>query len=182
MDIFDIRKTLESFRVIVDNREQNTPRAAERYAAFGLYERATLDFGDYCGNVTFPDDRPLYDRETRLKPACVVERKMSLDELAQCFTRGRDRFGREFERARNNSAKVYLLVEGGSWEAINNHRYKSRLNPTAFRASLIAFMARYDASVIFCKADTSGALIRELLYRDIKERLNNGEYDHYKGG
>lgn len=177
MEIFDIKDTLNTFRVIVDNREQKTPKAASRYAAFGTYERATLDFGDYCGNVTFTDGKPLYDREKRLTPSCVVERKMSLDELAQCFTRGRDRFQREFERARNNSAKVYLLVEGGSWEAINNHRYKSRLNPAAFRASLIAFMVRYDADVVFCKADTSGSLIREILFRDIKERLNNGDFD-----
>lgn len=180
MDIFDIKEALNTFRVIVDNREQKTPKAAGRYAAFGTYERATLDYGDYCGNIILPDGKPLYDCEKRLTPSCVVERKMSLDELAQCFTRGRERFQREFERARNNRAKVYLLVEGGSWEAINNHRYKSRLNPTAFRASLIAFMVRYDADVVFCKADTSGSLIREILFRDIKEKLNNGDFDYYE--
>jgi len=29
---------------------------------------------------------------------------------------------------------------------------------------------------VFCKADTSGALIKEILYRDMKERLERGEY------
>lgn len=177
MDIWEQKEILNSFRVIVDRREQKTPKAADRYATFGTYERGTLDYGDYAGNLTLTDGKTVLDTSERVTPACVIERKMNLDELAQCFTRGRDRFRREFERAKNNSAKVYLLIENGSWEAINNHRYKSRLNPAAFRASLIAFMVRYGADVVFCKAETSGALIREILFRDMKERVENGEFN-----
>ena len=95
----------------------------------------------------------------------------SLDELAGCFTRDRDRFRREMERAISSNAKVYLLIENASWEAILNHRYRSRFNPEAFKASLTAWTARYGLIPVFCKADTSGMLIREILYREIKERL-----------
>lgn len=175
MDVFTQREILETFRIIIDNREHNTPRAAERYAAFGKYEKATLSYGDYCGNVQLPSGA-VYNTSETVLPRCVIERKMSLDELAGCFTRGRDRFRREFERARNAQAKVYLLVEGGSWEAIMNHRYRSRFRPEAFKASLTAWMVRYDASVVFCKTETAGPLIREILYRDMKERLEKGEY------
>jgi hypothetical protein len=38
-------------------------------------------------------------------------------------------------------------------------------------------MVRYDLQVIFCKEDTSPTLIREILYRDLKERLTKGEFD-----
>ena len=177
MDPFEIKESLSTFRVIADTREQSTARAKERFQSFGVpVQRATLYYCDYCGNITLPDGSELLDVTQTLRPQCCIERKMSLDELAACFTRGRDRFRREFERATEAGAKVYLLVEGASWEALNNHRYRSKYNPEAFRASLIAWSIRYDMTPVFCKADSSGALIREILYRDIKERLENGTY------
>lgn len=177
MDVFEIEDTLKSFSVLIDTREQATPRATERFTAFGVpYKRATLKYSDYCGNVILPGGRPLYDPSVTISPRCCIERKMSLDELATCFTRGRDRFRREFERAREAEAVVYLLVENGSWEAIANHRYRSRFNSDAFLASLVAWMIRYDLRPIFCKAGTSGRMIKEILFRDMKGRLERGEY------
>jgi hypothetical protein len=40
----------------------------------------------------------------------------------------------------------------------------------------MAWMIRYGAGILFCKEDTSGQLIREVLYRDLKERIESGEY------
>lgn len=177
MNGYEITEALGTFRIIADTREQNTPRAKERFKAFGVpIERATLSYGDYCAQITLPGGELFVTADT-IKPACVIERKMSLDELAACFTRGRDRFRREFERARETGAKIYLLTEGGSFEAIINHRYRSKFNPSAFLASLTAWCVRYDATPIFCKADSSGRIIREVLFRDIKERLERGEYE-----
>lgn len=177
MDPFEIKDTLESFRIIADTREQNTPRASDRFAAFGVpVQRATLAYCDYCGNVTLPDGSDLLDISSTLRPKCCIERKMSLDELAMCFTRGRDRFRREFEKVMENGAKCYLLVENGSFEAIEKHRYRSKYNEKAFMASLIAWTIRYDLSVIFCRPAMTGTLIREILYRDIKERMERGEF------
>lgn len=176
MDRFDIMDTMQTMRVIADTREQANPRAVERFAALGpSLERATLDYGDYCANVTLPDGRPLYDISGRITPACVIERKMSLDETVACFTRDRMRFEREFQRARDAGAKIYLLIEDGSWDAIRRHEYRSRFRPKAFIASLTAWMARYDTTVVFCRPGYSGQMIREILYRDIKERLGRGE-------
>lgn len=42
--------------------------------------------------------------------------------------------------------------------------------------SVIAFMVRYNLNIIFCKEETSGDLIKEILYRDLKERLERGEF------
>lgn len=177
MDAFEVADALKTFSVIVDTREQSTPKASVRYKAFGVpYERATLQYGDYCGQITLPDGGQLHDTSGTIRARCVIERKMSLDELAMCFTRGRDRFRREFERARDADAKVYLLVEGGSWEAIAGHRYKSRFQPEAFKASLVAWMVRYDMTPVFCRSDSSGWVIKEILFRDIKDALERGEY------
>lgn len=176
MDTFELNDVLASFSIIVDRREQNTPRLKERCESFGVpWNRSTLNYGDYAANVII-NGIPVYDVAKTVFPRTVIERKYSLDELAMCFTRGRDRFRREFERASANSAKIYLLVENASWEAIINHRYRSRYNERAFLASITAWCVRYGAVPIFCKHTTSGALIKELLYRDIKERLERGEY------
>lgn len=176
MDHFEQQEVLQSFRIIADTREHNTPKASERYESFGVpVQRATMNYGDYCANIILPGGS-LHDISATVSAKCYVERKMSLDELAGCFTRGRERFQREFERAAENGAKGYLLVEGGSWEAILNHRYRSRLGSKAFLASIVAWMVRYDLTPIFCKEGTSGMMIKELLYRDIKERLQSGDY------
>lgn len=178
MDALSIEQALNSFSVIVDNREQNTPKARERYEALGVpYGRATLRYGDYCGNITLPGGEALYNINEPISAKCVIERKMSLDEAAACFTRERDRFRREFERAKEAQAKTFLLIEGGSWEAIYQHRYRSKFNPSAFAASLEAWVIRYDLTLIFCKPETSGRLIKELLYRELKNQLETGVFD-----
>ncbi len=50
------------------------------------------------------------------------------------------------------------------------------MNAAAFLASVMAFMIRYNMNLIFCKEETSGDLIKEILYRDLKERLERGEF------
>ena len=176
MDHFEVTEVLNTFQILVDNREQATPKAVERYKSFGVpYKRATLNYGDYCGIITL-NDSEIYDTAHSVKASCVIERKMSLDELAMCFTRGRDRFRREMERAASNNSTVYLLVENATYEGIIKHRYRSKFSPSAFLASLTAWTVRYNLRPIFCKADTSGQLIKEILYRDMKERLERGEY------
>ena len=59
MDLFDVHDILDSFRVVVDNREQMTPRAAHRLKAIEApIERGTLNYGDYAANVDI-DGKPL---------------------------------------------------------------------------------------------------------------------------
>jgi hypothetical protein len=101
---------------------------------------------------------------------------MSLDELAGCFTRSRARFEREFQRAEEHNAKVFLLVESANYEMVYRHNYRSRFRPKSYIASLCAWVVRYNLIPVFCEPGTSAKLIREFLYRDIKERLEKGEY------
>ena len=178
MDIFNQKKVLDSFEILVDTREQDTERAHRRYASFGApIRRATLNYGDYTYNAVLPDGRQIYDPSCTISPLCAVERKMDLDELAGCYTRSRDRFRHEFERAQKNGGRIYILCENANWENLLNGKYRSRIHANAFAASATAWMVRYNAGLIFCKEETSGRLIREILYRDLKERLERGEFD-----
>ena len=166
----DIENCLQSMIILVDTREQPSERAQKRYKAFERpYRRQKLDFGDYSAEFTLPDGQIATVN-------AAIERKMNLEELSSCLTTDRDRFRREFERAQAAGASIYLLVENATWENLINGKYKTRFNKKAFLGSITAWIARYNIKPIFCKAETSGQLIREILYREVKKRLEAGDY------
>lgn len=178
MRLRDINAVLNSMTVLVDSREQDTDRARWRYASIGLpVERCVLDYGDYTYNATLPDGRRIYDISGRIQPATSIERKMNLDELADCFGAGRDRFEREFLRAKEANAQMWLLVEGGSWENVYDHKYRSRMTPASLAGSILAYCERYDMHLIFCTERTTGRIIRGILARCLEDRLKAGEFD-----
>lgn len=176
MERDEMRSILSSMIVLVDRREQPTKRAQRRYEAFGVpYRRATLSYGDYTYNVLLPDGSWMFDEDQTIYPTVAIERKMNLDELASCFTHSRERFEREFQRAKDQGARIFLLVENASWENLMNGKYSSRFNQRAFFASLCSWMIRYNIQPVFCKEESTGKIIRELLFRDLKNRLELGE-------
>lgn len=172
MTPFEVDECMKTFTIISDTREQQTDRTKWRYESMGVpVRRATLSYGDYCGNVLLPSGNWMYDETSTITPKCIVERKFALDELASCFTHGRDRFQREFQRAIDNQARIFLLVENANWENLLNGKYRSKFHPNAFAASLESWMMKYNINLIFCKEETSGRLIKDLLYREMKHRL-----------
>ena len=170
------KNVLASMVILVDRREQPTERAQRRYKSFSVpYRRATLSYGDYSYNVQLPDGRWLFDEAQTISPIVAIERKMNLDELASCFTHTRERFEKEFKRANDQKARIILLVENASWENLMNGKYSSKFNQNAFFASLCSWIVRYDIQLVFCKEETSGRIIQELLYRDLKNRIENDQ-------
>ena len=183
----EIEQVLSTMEVVVDNREQPNRRAENRYKTFGVpFSRCTLNYGDYTYNAELPNGNKIYSLEETIKPCVAVERKMNLEELSGCFTERadseskdlgvRNRFEKELYRAKENGSKIYLLVEDSTWEKLILGNYNTKFNANSFLASLTAYIARYDLSIIFCKHETSGKLIKEILYRELKERLKNGVY------
>ena len=172
---------LESMIVLVDTREKPTERAKKRYEALGAsYERRTLSYGDYTYNAQLPNGEWLFKDDETVCGYAIVERKESLDELASCLTHSRDRFEREFQRAKDHGARIFLLVENATWENLLAGRYRSQFNEKAFFASLCAWLVRYDLQLVFCKEETSGKIIKELLYRDLKQRIMDGFFDEHR--
>lgn len=170
MNPFEVSRALKNLTLIVDTREQDTDRLRRRIRQTGLsFVRQKLDFGDYSAKTTL-DNGTEFD----ISSSVSIERKMNLDELCNCYCKGRKRFTREFERAKSAGAKVYLLIENANWEKAYNGSYRSKMSPQALTASLFAWLARYNCQIVFCKEETSGKIIREILYREMKERLENG--------
>ena len=170
MNHFEVVSALESMTLLVDTREQPTQNLQRRIAVSGLpAERKKLDAGDYSCKCILPDGN-----ELDFSKYVVIERKMSIGELCLCFGKERGRFEREFERAAEAGTKIYLIVEGGSWENIYSGKYRSKMTPQALVASIDAFRSRYGMQLDFCKPETTGKLIRDILYRELKEYLEKG--------
>lgn len=173
MNNFDVEKTLESLVVTIDTREQDTDYLKRRIEDMQCpTERKCLNYGDYSCMCTLPSGEVL-DFSTK----AVVERKMNLDELCLCFGKERKRFKTEFERAKVDKCRVYLLIENATWEHAILGKYRSKYNSAALIASILAWIPRYNMIPVMCKAETSGKLIKEILYRELKEYL-----EHYKEG
>jgi len=167
----EVENALKDLVLLLDTREQPSQKLDKRLKDIGLpHKRIKLNFGDYsaeCGDIS-------------LINSVVIERKMNLAELAMCLGTQRGRFEREFERAKEAGAKIYLLVENANWDVLLSEdaykRYcRSKYPSKAMLASLMAWSARYNMSVVFCNEQNTGHLIKEILYREMKERLSNGE-------
>lgn len=166
----DVEASLKSMVCLVDTREQDTPAFRERVSHFDQWERYKLDAGDYSAKFLLPNGEWFY-------LPVAIERKYAIDELCQCYCRERRRFEREFERAYEARNKLYLLVEGGTWENIYQGKYRSHMTSNALVASILAWLARYDCQLLFCQKKTSGQLIKDILYREGKEALEKIEVD-----
>lgn len=167
MTYAEVNDVLASMVIIYDTREQPTPALMRRLSAFPCEtKREMCGFGDYTAACTLPDGS-----EYSLNGVVAIERKMSLDELSRNFTAGRDRFAREFDRAKDNGGKLYLLVENASWDMLFAGRYKTKFNRDSYIASLMAWQARYGTQVLFCTSEISQMVIYKVLRYELKERL-----------
>lgn len=168
----EIKDTLATMVILVDSREHDTPALRKRLNATGRpVDRVALTSGDYSCKIVLPDGTGV-----SLADKLIIERKMGADEITQNFTKHRDRFIREFDRFKALGGKPYLLIENTSWEDIINHKYRSKLDPKAFIASLMAWQARYGTHILFCKPETTGYLMERVFYYEVKEMLERGDF------
>lgn len=160
----EIKEKLKTFEIIVDTREHEEKAIIQHFAdkKIPTISRA-LSIGDYSiqlDGITYESD-------------IAFECKMSLDELSNNFTAERERFEREFLRAKANGTKVFLLIENGSWDKIKKHEYRSKLEPKAFMGSLLQWGARYNITVMFCESSQSAELIYSTFYYWLKNKLEH---------
>lgn len=168
------RAILKQMGVLADTREQVWGHVKAALEGAGCpVERGKLDQGDYTAFVPmsafpgFQDVPGLYS----LQDEVVIERKANLDEIAGNFTTGRDRFEREFIRAKSKGIKVYLLIENASWADIFSHNYHSQLNPKSLEGSLRSWQAKYNVSIEFCRPEESARAIYNILHYWLKAKL-----------
>lgn len=166
---------LDSMVILVDTREHPNKRFESRVADLGYpWERTKLCFGDYSCKYT-----DVSGKIATMADKVAIERKQDGNELAMCFGTQRSRFEREFKRAHEAGAIIYLLVEEECWESLyagrygKSEKYRSKLNPRALVASIHSWQARYRMNLQFCEADTTGMLIADILRYELREALEN---------
>ena len=155
---------MKTFTNCVDSLEKPTERSRLRYKQFGCpYKTQRLNFGDYGAILYLPDG-------SQYEVPVKIERKSGWTEICGNFTHDRDRFVREFERAKGAGQKIVLLIED-TLEKAYAGKYRSQMYPQALVASLFTWLARYDCQLILCKSELSGRVIKDLLYREAREAL-----------
>ena len=162
----ELQNLLRELKIIIDRREKVNGHITELFKqkGIGVIER-NLDVGDYScqlGDKTFEHD-------------FVIERKANLDEICGNLTADRDRFEREFLRAKaHGNTKVFLLIEDSSWEDILCHNYQSKFKPLSLIASLLTWQVRFNLTIIMCKKETSAKIIYDTLYYAAREVILYG--------
>lgn len=149
--------------IIYDTREQDLHIIRELESRGITCIRRKLDFGDY----SFEVDGISYERKI------VIERKGSLDEIIGNFTKGRDRFRKEFTRS--SGCRVVLMVESSQGQ-IEAGQYRSRMKPADLKSFLHTWCNKFQLSLIlvdrYNACDTMLQLFRKC-YMEAKEDDSN---------
>jgi ERCC4-type nuclease len=163
------KQLLKSLVVLVDTREQNSSHITGYFNSNGIsFMPHKLDSFDY--SVMIPANPELgIVRDLYFNKQIGIERKANLEELSGNLTQCRERFEREFERI--PQARKYLLIEGGSYSDIFTNNYSTKLNSTAFAASLMTFQCRFGLNVSFVPKEHSGKFIYGIMHYFVREQL-----------
>lgn len=156
----------EDMLIIIDSREQKYKHITKYLDSIGVpWKVEKLDVGDYSFEL------PNYPH-LELDRKYIVELKGSLDEVAGNFTKDRARFQRMFERLEDNQV-IHLVLENFTWQRLLNGSYRSKFNPKAFKASLIAWSIKYDFKYHLVTKRDSGEIIYEILEKELRHYLDN---------
>lgn len=161
----ELTAKLKDLQIIADSREQVNNHLTDYWDKKKVpYFTRKLDIGDYSAQLG----------EMTLEKDVVIERKRNLDEICGNLTADRDRFEREFLRAKALGTKVFLIVENATWTDIYLQNYRSQLTPKSLMASLMSWQVRFNITVIFCEPENTPRLIHQILYYAAREQLLNG--------
>ena len=156
---------LASLKIIADSREQVNNHLTGYWDRKQVpYFTRKLDVGDYSCQI----DDMTFEKDF------AIERKRNIDEICGNLAGDRDRFEREFLRAKANGTKVFLIIEDATWSDIYLHNYRSKLPPKSLMASLMSWQVRFNITVIFCESENTPRLIHQILYYAAREQLLNG--------
>lgn len=165
----DMKKILENIVILVDSREQKWSHIKLYLKQNNIpYEIKNLDFGDYSFKISKMESLDI--EEQSFEKEIAIERKNSLSEISGNFTRGRDRFKREFKRG---GMSIRLMIENDNYGDIKKHNYNTKINPNSLVASLHSFQEEFNSPFIFIDKDSSGEYIYKTFYYYLRNKLKN---------
>jgi len=150
--------------MISDTREQKNKHILDYLDSINVpYITQKLDTGDYSFIL------PHYPH-LNLDRKVLIEKKNSLDEICGNFTKGRERFAREFERVSDDES-MHLVIEQATWKKLLGGSYRSKLPAKSLMASVLSYSIRYDFKTWFVQPTECGELMYNILKYELRERL-----------
>lgn len=144
--------------IIVDTREKKNQHILNRLDKLGIkYIVQKLDYGDYSfiwNGIDYSDK-------------VVVERKATFSEIAGNFTKGKQRFKNEFERAK--WANVYLVIEEPE-SCLNSHSYRSSMPVKELKGKIKTWCNKYQLKLKYTTKEQSADLILSCFREFIKKQ------------
>ena len=164
----EIETLLKTIVVLIDTREQENIHITDYLDKKKInYKEMKLDHGDYTFYIPKNENLGIA-RDLYFNDIVTVERKGSLEELSGNFCNGRARIEEEFTRKKG---KMYLMVEGATYEDIVKHNYNTQYNPVSFIATIDTFEARYNIQTSFISKAAAGNFIYHKFKYHLREYL-----------
>lgn len=164
----EIDEILKNMVILVDSREKSNAHIVEwmEYKNRCEFERMALPNGDYsCKLKAMPEFG--INNDVYFHREFVIERKNSLDEISQNFTKHRTRFEEELA---TKKGKMIIAIED-SWTNLFQGNYSAKYNRRSFIGSVMAFWNRYDVPFVFLKSEEIGVFIYTQMRYFLREKL-----------
>lgn len=160
------------FYIIVDTREKDNhiQDALQKYNI--KYIRQKVDYGDYSAMIKKCDE---YGINEDIVLDVSVERKRSLDELANNLGKENKRFKRELQRCVDNNGNMIIMIEGENYSDIASANYRSKLTPKQYLGILHSIYPKYGVPFIFIDYNDSPLFTYNFLKYYAKNFLKNKE-------
>ena len=166
-----IKEIFTNYTYILIDRREKKLHIKEYYDKLNIHnEFSTVDYGDYSIKII---SNPILKNKEDIIFNVSVERKASLDELANNLTKGKTRFMREMERCKKDEGNMIIMIENATYMDIIQHNYKSDLSPKSFLALLHTIYDRYDVPFIFIEEEASSLFVYNYLKYYCREWLKN---------
>lgn len=157
-----IKELLNDMVIQIDSREHLPNHITNMFDSVGVkWEVEKLKSGDYTAYIKD-------DEGNKINAELAIERKMGLNEVGVNLSTHRARFKREFER---KEIPMLLMIEEDTYSDIVDKRYRNKIEPNAFLASLHSLSAEFDVPFIFVPKDSSPVFIYKTLYYNLRNKL-----------
>lgn len=168
----ELDQECKNITIIIDSREKENLHIRSIFDRCDIkYVIQSLKYGDYS----------FFSNNTgeSFEKNVVIERKNSLDELSQNFTKNRIRFENEMEKAKEDNCNISLIIENNNFNDVLIGNYRSNFKVKSYIASLMTFKYRYNLDYIFLSQEDVANYIynsfkyyyREILKKELKRRV-----------
>lgn len=156
--------------ITIDTREKDN-HIKDTLDKYGIkYRVKKLDYGDY--GIEIDKNEELGINED-IKFHIAIERKASLDEIANNLTRGQKRFYNEIQRCIDDNGFMIIMIEDSTYDDIVNENYTSKLTSKQFLGLLHGVTAKYEVPFVFISKSKAPLYVYDVLKYHAREILKD---------